>query len=81
MSLRGPSAEEALLLYKQACSKPAAGSGWQMGIFFLSPFLSPKQQERCCQATSVFCLQPKTNGTEVGEEQRIEATDRNLAPF
>lgn len=51
--LRGPRTEEALLLYEHACSKPAAGSGWQMDIFFQSLFLPPRQQERCCQAASV----------------------------
>lgn len=47
------------LLYEQLCSKPAAGSGWQMDIFFLSLFLPPKQQERCCQAASVSAYSPR----------------------
>lgn len=57
--VRRPRTEEAILLYKQACSKPAAGSGWQMDIFFLSPFLPPKQQQRCCQAASVSAYSPR----------------------
>lgn len=58
--VRRARAEEAIsLLYKQACSKAAAGSGWQMDIFFLSPLLPPKQRERCCQAASVSAYSPR----------------------
>lgn len=57
--VRRPRTEEAISQYEQACSKPAAGSGWQMDIFFLSPLLPPKQQERCCQAASVSAYSPR----------------------
>lgn len=57
--VRRPRTEDAILLYKQSCFKPAAGRGWQMDIFFLSPFLAPKQQQRCCQAASVSAYSPR----------------------
>lgn len=49
---------------------------------FLSVAVSPTEAAReMLPGRLCFCLQPKTNHTEVGEEQHIEATDRNLAPF